>query len=225
MVKSSLDDAQVEQLRAQLKRYGIESPELLAELSDHFGEQMEERMAAGLGYEEAFAQFKAENSWLKLRKLQFKHWEQWAYTVQRLFKSRLYQFFLGPLSLLSYPMMAGLWWLSGTDVASLRTYFIALHVGLGAAMLATIAYIFLARLIKRRYFVNLFQFALWSLYLLLYLPSVTSDFFSYSFLSDDNLWMRAFFTLVYTAIVLLAYLFWHTFAWAMKQLRVDAPRV
>jgi hypothetical protein len=161
---------------------------------------MEERMADGLSGEEAYAKFKAENSWLKLRKLQYKHWEQSADTVQHMLKAQLLNLFVGPLSLLTCPMVALLWWCSGLEIVLWKPYLIALHVLLGGAMRSTIIYIFVARLVKRRYFATIFQLALWSICMLIYLPAVTNDFFNFGFTQDGDQWMRVIFTGLYAAI-------------------------
>lgn len=221
----TLSEEDITRLRAQLKRYGIESPELLNELSDHYAEQMEERMAAGLSAEEAFAKFKGENSWLKLRKLEYKHAEQRAQTVQRMLKGQLFQLFLGPLSLFTYPIIVLIIWLSGQELGLWKHYFIAFHIALGFAAVAIMLYIIFAKLIKRRYFATLFQVALWGLYLAIYVPITSEGYFSFSFLAEGGFGMRLLFIVLYIAIAIVIFLFGKTFQWAFSQLRMDLNRV
>jgi len=70
MKGSYLSDLQIEMVSEILKKYGIESQGLLDELTDHFSGQIEERMKNGVSFNEAFDEFVANNSWLKLRKLE-----------------------------------------------------------------------------------------------------------------------------------------------------------
>lgn len=221
----TLCEEDITRLRAQLKRYGIESPELLNELSDHYAEQMEERMAVGLSAEEAFAIFKRENSWLKLRKLEYRHAEQRAQTMQRMLKGQLFQLFLGPLSLFTYPMIVLIVWLSGQELGLWKHYFIAFHMALGFAATVMMLYILFLRLIKRQYFATLFQIALWALYLTVYLPIFAEDYFNFNFLAEGGLTVQLLFIVLYSVIGIVIFLFGKTFQWAFKQLRMDPNRV
>jgi len=70
-----LSQVELEQIQSILKKYGIESTDLQEELTDHYAGKIEEQIKNGASFDEVFQKFVAENSWLKLRKLQHAHWK------------------------------------------------------------------------------------------------------------------------------------------------------
>jgi hypothetical protein len=49
-----LDQVQLKKVSDQLEKYGIESPDLRAELTDHYAGESEEQMLNGKTFDEAF---------------------------------------------------------------------------------------------------------------------------------------------------------------------------
>ena len=83
MKSEYLNEVQLEQIQTMLKKYGIESTDLLEELTDHYAGEMEERIKEGSSFDKVFQDFVSQNSWLKLRRLQHAHWK---YSEKSLFK-------------------------------------------------------------------------------------------------------------------------------------------
>ncbi len=203
---SNLSDETTDRLGVQIKRYGIESPELLAELTDHYAHQMEERIKEGMSEEEAFARFKSENSWLKLRKLQYKHWEQGADAMHRLLKAQLLQIFAGPLGVITYPLIISLWWLFGRDLSAEKGLLIAVHFSLAAIVTALIIGFVVNRQQKHRFYASVLQLSLFELYLLIYIPLMFPGFFDVATLGFEHAGKRLAFTAFYVIVFILTYI-------------------
>lgn len=103
-MENRLTSSQTQLISEVLKKYGIDSPVLRAELTDHYAETIEVQIREGIDFEVAFERFKAENSWLKLRKLQHQHEEIHAKSFLRYFKGFLHEIFFGRRIWLSYPI-------------------------------------------------------------------------------------------------------------------------
>lgn len=142
-----LSDFQLDQVRAVLKKYGIESDDLLDELTDHYAGLLEEQIVNGASFDEAFQAFVSQNSWLKLRKLQHAHWK---YSEKSLFKfiwktlQSLYSF-----PKLFIPVSAGvlLYYMLAFDSTWSRMLLVGLHLGL---ILQTLV-LFTSAMIKYRH--------------------------------------------------------------------------
>lgn len=98
-----LTSSQTQLVSDVLKKYGIDSPVLRAELTDHFAESIELQMREGIDFDVAFEKFKADNSWLKLRKLQHQHEELHATSFLRYFRGFLREMFVGRRLWVTYP--------------------------------------------------------------------------------------------------------------------------
>lgn len=141
-----LSDFQLDQVRAVLKKYGIESDDLLDELTDHYGGIIEDQIDKGSSFDEAFQEFVSQNSWLKLRKLQHAHWK---YSEKSLFK-----FILRSIqSIYSFPQIAAplavgvlLYYMLVFDTTWSRTILVGVHVGL---IIQTLA-LFISAILKYR---------------------------------------------------------------------------
>jgi len=130
MKNQYLSEVQLEQVSAVLKRYGIESDDLLDELTDHYARLIEERMEKGETFDKAFGKFVSENSWLKLRKLQHAHWK---YSEKSLFKF----IWRSIQSLYSFPQIAAplatgilFYYMLVFDTTWSRSILVGLHLGL-----------------------------------------------------------------------------------------------
>jgi hypothetical protein len=86
MKSEYLSEIQLEQVSKILNKYGIESHDLLEELTDHYARKIEEEIEEGKTFDEAYEEFVSQNSWLKLRKLQHAHWK---YSEKSLFQFML----------------------------------------------------------------------------------------------------------------------------------------
>ena len=69
---AKLTSEQLQRITQRLKKCGVESPDFLDELTDHYDAQMEECIGEGSKFAGAFALFQQNTSWLKLRKLEWK---------------------------------------------------------------------------------------------------------------------------------------------------------
>jgi hypothetical protein len=70
MAERDLTDAQVSLVIDFLKRWGIDSPELVFELTDHYCEVAKERMEQGWSFEEVLDSWKTKKHFLSLKKIQ-----------------------------------------------------------------------------------------------------------------------------------------------------------
>ncbi|MCZ4407797.1 hypothetical protein O3Q51_03190 [Cryomorphaceae bacterium 1068] len=70
MAEKDLTDAQVSLVIDFLKRWGIDSPELVFELTDHYCEEAKERMEEGWSFEEVLDSWKTKKHFLSLKKIQ-----------------------------------------------------------------------------------------------------------------------------------------------------------
>jgi hypothetical protein len=166
-----LSDAQLQALAAALKKYGIESPDLLAELTDHHAGLIESKMAAGQTFEDGLHAFKSENSWLKLRKLEFEHVRIQTKSFTRYLVLFLREMFIGPRFWVAYPIIGFLYYCIGlpTSAGGPVFYFIqGCSIGTGVAILF---FILAKRRSKFKQFGPLISMSLMLLYLSAYLPA------------------------------------------------------
>lgn len=141
-----LSEFQLDQVRSVLKKYGIESDDLCDELTDHYARQLEEQIENGASFDEVFQEFVAQNSWLKLRKLQHAHWK---YSEKSLFK-----FMWNSLrSLYSFPRIAipisvgvVFYYMLASDTYWTHTVLVSIHV----ILIVQTLYIFTMAFIKWR---------------------------------------------------------------------------
>jgi len=70
MVKHELTDMQVSQIIDFLKRWGIDSPELVYELTDHYCEKALDQINEGKSFEQALDSWKTKPHFLSLKKIQ-----------------------------------------------------------------------------------------------------------------------------------------------------------
>lgn len=70
MAEKELTDAQVSLVIDFLKRWGIDSPELVFELTDHYCEKAKERMSSGSTFEEVLDSWKTKKHFRDLRKIE-----------------------------------------------------------------------------------------------------------------------------------------------------------
>ena len=103
-----MSDLQLDQVRAVLKKYGIESDDLLDELTDHYAGLLEEQIEKGASFDEAFQTFVSENSWLKLRKLQHAHWKYTEKSTKRFLLSLLRDISLTPKVVITGGLIVGI---------------------------------------------------------------------------------------------------------------------
>ena len=131
-----LSDSELEKVSAVLKKYGIDSPELRQELTDHYAEEIEEKMNEGSSFEEAFAEFKSENSWLKLRKLEFAYQKYLSKSIVKYVGATLKDLWFSPKVFILVALMIGIWKILGLG-NPLEFYFLAsIHAALALLILA-----------------------------------------------------------------------------------------
>ncbi|MEM9051452.1 MAG: hypothetical protein AAGC47_05300 [Bacteroidota bacterium] len=70
MAKEALTDKQVSQIIDFLKRWGIDSPELVYELTDHYCEKALEQMTEGKSFQQVLDSWKTKPHFLSLKKIQ-----------------------------------------------------------------------------------------------------------------------------------------------------------
>lgn len=70
MADRDLTDAQVSLVIDFLKRWGIDSPELVFELTDHYCEKAKEKMADGWSFEKVLDSWKTKKHFLSLKRIQ-----------------------------------------------------------------------------------------------------------------------------------------------------------
>jgi len=117
MAERDLTDAQVSLVIDFLKRWGIDSPELVFELTDHYCEKAKDKMEQGWSFEKALDSWKTKMHFRELRKIQSdfevivkkKWWKAHLEAIKKLFLSKQLFLFLGALALmfLSYRFELG----------------------------------------------------------------------------------------------------------------------
>jgi len=91
-----------------LKRWGIDSPELVFELTDHYTEKALERMTQGESFEAVLDSWKTKRHFYELRKIQSeffkaiqkKWWKAHVYGLKNIFLSRQVFLFMGVMALM-----------------------------------------------------------------------------------------------------------------------------
>lgn len=106
-----LSEFQVQKISDILRKYGIESPGLLEELTDHYSGEIEEKMEAGCSFEEAFDEFVGNNSWLKLRKLEHAYVEYRDKSLRRYIIARLKEVWMTPKIAVAIALTLGMFYL------------------------------------------------------------------------------------------------------------------
>ncbi|MGB6036476.1 MAG: hypothetical protein WBG42_09410 [Cryomorphaceae bacterium] len=117
MAEKDLTDAQVSLIIDFLKRWGIDSPELVFELTDHYCEKAKEKMEQGGSFEKVLDSWKTKKHMIELRQIQSdfevivkkKWWKAHLQAVKKLFLTRQLFLFIGVLALmfLSYRFELG----------------------------------------------------------------------------------------------------------------------
>ncbi len=156
----------------QLKKYGIDSPDLRAELTDHYAERIEVQMSEGMDFQLAFEAFKASNSWLKLRKLQHLHEEIHTKRFLSYLRQFLREIFFGRISWVTYPVLVMLYFVFDSSYYFSEALLYLLQITSVAIALFTILKIAMSTRKKLIYFQRFLSFAFAQLYLgvYLYLP-------------------------------------------------------
>lgn len=165
-----LNDAQLHDLVRALKKYGIESPDLLSELTDHYAREIESKMMKGASFEEALNEFKSENSWLKLRKLEFEHAQIQTRSFTRSIGLFLREMFFGPRFWIAYPTVAFIYYCVSLPFGAGEPIFYFVQgcsIGVAAGILI---FVFARHRSKFRQFGPLITMSLILLYLSVYLP-------------------------------------------------------
>lgn len=112
-----LTDAQVSLVIDFLKRWGIDSPELVFELTDHYCEKAKDKMEQGWSFENALDSWKTKKQMEELRQIQSdfevivkkKWWKSHLQAIRKLFLSKQLFLFAGVLGMmfLSYRFEQG----------------------------------------------------------------------------------------------------------------------
>jgi hypothetical protein len=122
-----LSESQVESVAAVLSKFGIESPGLMEELTDHFSGEIEEKMKKGESFEAAFDEFVANNSWLKLRKLEHAYVKYKEKSLRRFILDEFKSLWLSPKAIVPVVAVLAVLYLLRQD-GDLRFYGVtALH--------------------------------------------------------------------------------------------------
>jgi hypothetical protein len=146
MKNQYLSEVQLEQVSAVLKKYGIESDDLLDELADHYARLIEERMESGKTFDEAFGKFVSENSWLKLRKLQHAHWKYSEKSLLKFIWRSLQSLYSFPKLFIPISAAVLLYYILNFDTTWSRMLLVGAHIGL---ILQTLA-LFIIAFVKYR---------------------------------------------------------------------------
>jgi hypothetical protein len=125
-----LSEFQLDQVRAVLRKYGIESDDLCEELTDHYAGLLEEQIEKGASFDEAFQSFVSENSWFKLRKLQHAHWKYADKSIKRYMLSLLREVWLTPKVVITGGLIVGLITLLRLPIEETQWIFNIIHSGL-----------------------------------------------------------------------------------------------
>jgi len=135
-----LSDFQLGQVRAVLKKYGIESDDLLDELTDHYAGLLEEQIDKGASFDEAFQTFVSENSWFKLRKLQHAHWKYADKSFKRFVLGLFKEIWLTPKVILTAGVIFGLFLLLRVPIDESQWVFNVIH----SALIILTLYVFVS---------------------------------------------------------------------------------
>jgi len=108
MAERDLTDAQMSLVIDFLKRWGIDSPELVFELTDHYCEKAKDKMEQGWSFEKALDSWKTKKQMKELRQIQSDFevivkknwWKAHLQAVKKLLLSRQLFLFLAVLSLM-----------------------------------------------------------------------------------------------------------------------------
>lgn len=165
-----LDQVQLKKVSDQLEKYGIESPDLRAELTDHYAGEIEEQMESGKSFEEAFNRFGAANSWTKLRKLEHQQAELQLKGLRNFLRFSLRDTLIGRKAWISYPIIALLYFIVDLSEGSGEPLLFIIQ-GV-AASVAVGVIIFMLKQGKSNLNLcgPLLSLAMFQLYLSLYLP-------------------------------------------------------
>jgi hypothetical protein len=167
---SMLNDEQLHDLVRALKKYGIESPDLLSELTDHYAGEIESKMMKGATFQEALKEFRSENSWLKLRKLEFKHAQIQSGSFTRSLGLFMREMFFGPRFWIAYPTLAFIYYCVSLPFGAGEPIFYFVQgcsIGVAAGILI---FVIARRRSKFRQFGPLITMSLMLIYLSVYLP-------------------------------------------------------
>ncbi|MEM9051451.1 MAG: hypothetical protein AAGC47_05295 [Bacteroidota bacterium] len=115
MKRRELTDLQHLKVIDFLKRWGIESPELAYELTDHYSEIALERMAQGEPFERVMDSWKTKKHFRELRKIQSefvgatrkKWWRAHWHALKRVFVTKQVAYYLGVLGLITLAYVNG----------------------------------------------------------------------------------------------------------------------
>ncbi|MEM9051450.1 MAG: hypothetical protein AAGC47_05290 [Bacteroidota bacterium] len=135
MKSEYLSEVQLEQIKAILKKYGIESTDLLEELTDHYAGELEEQIKEGSSFDQAFQEFVSQNSWLKLRKLQYAHWKYSEKSLIKFVKGTLAELYTTYRVILVASVIGFLYFLISKNTVETRTSLVVFHLGLIAQTL------------------------------------------------------------------------------------------
>lgn len=116
MAEKELTDAQVSLVIDFLKRWGIDSPELVFELTDHYCEKAKDGMASGLTFDEVLDSWKTKKHFRDLRKIESefegimkrKWWRAHLLALKRLFFSKQLFLFVGVMAIMLLTYYFGL---------------------------------------------------------------------------------------------------------------------
>lgn len=211
-----LTSTQMARVDAQFKKYGVDSPELREELTDHFAAVIWERMEAGASFDQAFSQFVSENSWLKLRKLHWRHLEYSQKSVKRQALYALRKAYAGPLVWLTAIVIWGLWSLSGFAPEHLQPAGLSLHIAIAGAQVSILLYVAIARLGKYSTFQTVIFISVVHLYHLIYILIIWNRL-DYSFVNELGIWGRPVFVAVYALSLTAVYLAVSLLIWGLRQ--------
>ena len=138
MVERELTDAQVSLVIDFLKRWGIDSPELVFELTDHYCEKAKEMIEQGWSFERVLDSWKTKKHMKELRQIQSdfevilkkKWWKAHLQALRKLFLSKQLFAFGGVLVLmfLSFRFSAGFAFSIVALVCALVTWFVAFYL-------------------------------------------------------------------------------------------------
>lgn len=138
MAERDLTDEQVSLVIDFLKRWGIDSPELVFEMTDHYCEKAKEKMEQGLSFEEVLDSWKTKKHFRELKTLQSdfevivkkKWWKAHLQAIRKLFLSKQVFLFAGVLGLmfLSYRFDWGQLFSVVALLAALLTWFAMVYL-------------------------------------------------------------------------------------------------